>query len=111
MATDADIAPVAALLGERLEVDVDEVVGQALGQAAHEEHAQVLDQLLLRYAERGGGLVEAYSPAGVQERHQGEQARDLLLRSARGGRGGAHASTAWRRAISLGWPKEPMNLV
>ena len=45
-------------------VDVDEVVGQVPGRAAHEEQLEVLDQLALGDAELRGGRRRAGCPAG-----------------------------------------------
>ena len=64
---------------ERVEVDVDQVVGVAAGQAAHQQHLEVLDQLVGGHAERGGGVLEPDLAAGVQERHQRQQPGDLVL--------------------------------
>ena len=81
---------------ERLEVDVDQVIGVAAGEAAQEQDAEVLLELFGRYADHAGGLLERHLLATVEVGHQPQQATDLVAGGARGrGRaGGAHAVTA-----------------
>ena len=80
-----------------VEVDVDEVVGVAAGQAAHQQHVEVGEHLLGGYAERGRGVVEPDRSPGVQERHQGQQPGDLVLGA---GRLGGHEATSTPRTTA-----------
>ena len=76
---DHAVADRAALLGlDRVEVDVDQVVGQPARQPAHEEDLEVAQHLRGRGAEQLGGVGEAHLVAVVQEGHQGQQAGDLV---------------------------------
>ena len=66
--------PVALLALEGVEVDVDQVVGVAARQPAHEQHLEVADQLGRRDAEVGGRLVDARPSRGRGGRAPGSAA-------------------------------------
>ncbi len=85
---------------ERLEVDVDQVVGVAAGEPAQEQHAEVLVELFGGYADHARGLVEGHLLTTVEVGHQPEQPPHLVTGRTRGR--GAHTSApaAARRRVT-----------
>ena len=94
---------------ERVEVDVDQVVRVAAGQAAHEQHLEVLDAPAPA-SRRGPRRPPRRAPRpGVQVGHQGQQPGDLvawrrrpplLTRGSRRPTAGRAASTTCSRSSS-----------
>ena len=68
-----------------VEVDVDQVVGVAARQPAHQQHLQVGQHLAGVHTQGTRGVVEPDALTRVQERHQPEQPGHLVL-----GAAGAH---------------------
>jgi hypothetical protein len=87
---------------ERLEVDLDQVPGQAGRDARHEEQPQVALDLVGVGPEVRSGVVEAHLAAREQVRHQCEQPGDLVGRGVCGLRRhrAPPAATARRRATT-----------
>ena len=91
--------PVGVLSLERVQVDVDQVVGIATRQPAHEQHLHVGDEPRGGDPEVGSRLVHPHGPASVEVWHQAQQADDLVL--GRSGGRGAHGAFPSTTAASL----------
>ena len=85
-----------------VEVDVDQVVRHAAGQPAHEQHLEVLEQLLRGDAEGGGRLVDADLAPRLEVGHQRQQPGDLVL-------GAAPPRSRSRRRLPVSAEREPVD--